>query len=152
MRKLAGMTIALLTCGCSIADSRLAMIARQKLVGLSEVEIESCLGAPDQHSSFGSTDVLTWYANSTSTSTYSGPGGGGLSFTNGGYCHVTARVEQGQVVSIRYTGENNAFAAPFAYCAPIVRSCVNNPPAAPAPPQVAPAGLPSPSPTGRGPG
>lgn len=157
MRKLGGAVVTLLACGCSIADSRLAITARQRLVGLSEVEIESCLGAPDQHSSFGSIDVLTWYANSTSTSTYSVPVVGGLGFTNGGYCHLTARVEQGQVVSIRYTGENNAFAAPFAYCAPIVRSCVNHPPSPPALPQVppavpAPAGVYSPSVRERGPG
>ncbi len=134
--------MAVLVAGCSIQDAHTAMQARRKLVGLSELQIESCLGAPDQHGSFGSTDVLTWYANSTSSSTYSVPIVGGFSFTNGGYCHLTARVEQGRVASIRYTGENNAFAAPFAYCAPIVRSCMN----IPEPPEPAPTALPGSAP------
>ncbi len=153
MRRVAWTVLVLLMAGCSLEDSHVAMRAREKLVGLSELQLESCLGAPDQHTSFGSTDVLTWYATSTSSSTYSIPIVGGVSFTNGGYCHLTAKVEQGSVVSIRYTGENNAFAAPFAYCAPIVRSCMNHPEPPPPLPQVPPAVPPAaPSPSGRGSG
>ena len=144
MRTRVWVAMALLMAGCSIQDAHTAIEARRKLVGLSELQIESCLGAPDQHSSFGSTDVLTWYAVSTSSDTLSVPIVGGLSFTNGGYCHLTARVEQGRVASIRYTGENNAFAAPFAYCAPIVRSCMNMP----EPPDPTPAALPGSGPAG----
>ena len=125
--------------GCSVADSHMAIDARTRLVGLTELQLESCLGAPDQHTSFGTTDVLTWYANSTSSSSVSVPLVGGMSFSNGGYCHLTARVDQGRVTRIRYTGENNAFVAPFAYCAPIVRSCMNNP-EPPNLPQVPPLG------------
>ena len=119
--------------GCSIQDSITAREAQTKLVGMKEVDLDSCLGSPDQHTTFGNTDVLTWYANSTSSSSASIPIVGGISFSNGGYCHLTARVVDGQVQSIRYTGENNAFAAPFAYCAPIVRSCVRTPEPLPPP-------------------
>ena len=66
---------------------------------------------------------------------------GGMGFSNGGYCHLIARVDAGRVTSIRYTGENNAFAAPFAYCAPIVRSCVDHP-EPPAPLPIVPAAVP----------
>ena len=58
-----------LTCmlgGCAFNDARTAHFAQEKLVGLSELELEECLGAPDQHSSFGATDILTYFGNSTS--------------------------------------------------------------------------------------
>jgi hypothetical protein len=59
----------LLLSGCAFKNSHVAELARSRLIGLSEVELESCIGAPDQHASFGGTDVLTYYASSTSTST-----------------------------------------------------------------------------------
>jgi len=112
-------------------------------MGLSEVDLESCLGAPDQHSSFGSTDVLTYYATSTSSDTYSIPIIGGLSFTNGGYCHATFQLQHGIVTQILYSGEKNATIAPDAYCAPIMRTCLEHlrqttPPASSAPAATAP--------------
>jgi hypothetical protein len=95
---------------------------------MQEVDLETCLGVPDQHNSFGTTDILTYYANSTSSSSFSLPIVGGIGFSNGGYCHAVVRLEAGKVVGVRYTGETSAFAAPDAYCAPIVRGCVNHPP------------------------
>ena len=143
MRRVVCLGVTLLAAGCSIADSHLAIEARKRLVGLTELQLESCLGAPDQHATFGTTDVLTWYANSTSSSSVSLPIVGGVGFSNGGYCHLTARVDQGQVTGIRYTGEDGAFAAPSAYCAPIGRSCMNNPEPPPALPQVSPVAAPT---------
>lgn len=109
---------------CALNDSRIADGAKTSLLGLSEVELESCLGVPDQHASFGSTDVLTYYATSSSSTSYSIPIVGGLGFSNGGYCHATFRVDGGRVSRITYSGEKNGTLAPNAYCAPILRSCV----------------------------
>jgi len=119
--------LALLLTACSIADSHTAERAQTSLVGLSEVDLQSCLGAPDQHSTFGSTDVLTWYATSTGDRGINitlPVIGGGFSLSGGGYCHLTARVENGTTTMIRYSGETSATFAPDAYCAPIVRSCL----------------------------
>jgi hypothetical protein len=111
---------------CAVRDSRIALAAKTQLMGLPEVTLESCLGAPDQHSSFGNIDVLTYYATSSSSDDYSIPVIGGMSFGNGGYCHATFQVTDGRVTQILYSGEKNATGAPDAYCAPIVRTCVQH--------------------------
>ncbi len=115
---------ALLT-ACAVEDSRIARRAQQNLLGLSEVDLESCIGAPDQRQSFGQTDVLTYYATSTSSISYSLPIIGGLGVTNGAYCHATFRIDNGRVTRVLYSGEKNATLAPDAYCAPITRTCLD---------------------------
>ena len=110
--------------GCALEDSRTADRAPRVLRGLSERALESCLGAPDQHASFGATDILTYYATSSSSTSYSVPIVGGLGFSNGGYCHATFTIENGAVARLLYSGEKNATLAPNAYCAPILRTCL----------------------------
>jgi hypothetical protein len=131
----------LLLCGCAVNDSHIAHEGQTQLMGLSEVDLQSCLGSPDQHSTFGSTDVLTYYAQSSSSDTWSIPLIGGFSFSNGGYCHATFQVKDGRVTQILYSGEKNATLAPDAYCAPIMRTCLEhlrtNPPS-PMPPAGSP--------------
>jgi hypothetical protein len=109
---------------CAVKDSHIAHDAQTRLMGMSEVDLEACIGAPDQHTTFGKTDILTYYATSASGDSYSIPLIGGLSFSNGGYCHATFRVSNGYVTQILYSGEKNATGAPDAYCAPIVRTCM----------------------------
>ncbi len=113
-----------LLAGCALEDSRTADRAPRALQGLSEQALESCLGAPDQHASFGTTDILTYYATSSSSTSYSVPIVGGLGFSNGGYCHATFTVENGVATRLLYSGEKNATLAPNAYCAPILRTCL----------------------------
>lgn len=120
---LPGVALFLLS-ACAVHDSRIAHEAQSRLLGMSEVDLESCLGVPDQHSSFGSTDVLTYYATSTSNDSFSVPVIGGMSFGNGGYCHATFQLKDGHVTQILYSGEKNATGAPDAYCAPIMRTCI----------------------------
>ena len=109
---------------CALQDSRVAERAQDKLLGLSEVDLESCVGVPDQHASFAGTDVLTYYATSSSSTSYSVPFVGGLALSNGGYCHATFRIDDGRVTRLLYSGEKNATLAPSSYCAPIVRTCL----------------------------
>jgi hypothetical protein len=114
----------LLLAACAVEDSHIAHEGESRLIGMAEVDLQSCLGAPDEHSTFGSTDVLTYYAPSTSTDTWSVPLVGGFAFTNGGYCHATFQIKDGRVTQILYSGEKNATLAPDAYCAPIMRTCL----------------------------
>ncbi len=114
----------LLLSSCAVHDSHIAHDAETRLLGMAEVDLESCLGVPDQHSTFGNTDILTYYATSTSSDSWSIPVIGGFSFSNGAYCHATFQVRDGRVTQILYSGEKNATMAPDAYCAPIVRTCV----------------------------
>ncbi len=136
LRRLA-LTSLVLLAGCSINDARVAGRARTTLLGMQEVDLQTCMGAPDEQSKFGNTEILTYYATSTSSTSFSIPLIGGIGTSYGGYCHTILRLENGRVVSVRYVGETNAFIAPNAYCAPTVRGCVSDPPAptpmAPAP-------------------
>ncbi|WP_419730707.1 hypothetical protein [Lichenicola sp.] len=116
--------LSMLLGGCAVEDSHIAHSAETRLIGLSEVDLEACLGVPDQHASFGTTDVLTYYATSSSSMSYSVPIVGGLGLSNGGYCHATFRVDQGRVTQLMYSGEKNATLSPDAYCAPILRTCL----------------------------
>lgn len=116
----------LLLTACAVKDSHIAHDAQTRLLGMSEVNLESCLGVPDQHSKFGTTDILTYNATSTSSDNYSLPVVGGLGFSNGGYCHATFQLKNGRVTQILYSGEKNATGAPDAYCAPILRTCLTH--------------------------
>jgi hypothetical protein len=111
--------------GCAIHDSNIAHQAQSRLLGMSEVDLESCLGGPDQHDTFGSTDILTYYAASSSSINYTIPVVGGLGMSNGAYCHATFRLDNGHVTRLLYSGEKNATLAPDAYCAPIMRTCLD---------------------------
>jgi hypothetical protein len=112
--------------GCAFEDARTARTAQRSLIGWSEVDLETCLGAPDQHSTFGDTDILTYIGNSTGNKgvNLGLPPLGGVTLGGGGYCHAIFRVKDGRVAEVRYSGETNASLAPDAYCAPIVRGCV----------------------------
>ncbi len=120
---------ALFPAGCSLQDSATARKAQTMLMGMSEPDLEACLGVPAQHSEFGNTSILTWTSTLTSSPSVSLslPVTGGLSLSGGGSCGATIRLENGRVTEVRYTGENGEPLAPNAYCAPIVRSCVQHP-------------------------
>jgi len=123
-RRFAPLLACALLAACAVHDSRIAGRAQSQLLGLSEVDLESCIGAPDERQSFGATDVLTYYATSTSSITYSVPLIGGIGFSNGAYCHATFRIDNGKVTRVLYSGEKNATLAPDAYCASISRTCL----------------------------
>ena len=121
--------LASLLSACALKDAQTANIARRVLTGWSELDLEACLGAPDEHSTLGDTDILTYYGNSTSNRSFSLglPGAFNLAGGGGGYCHAIFRVKDGRLAEVRYSGESNATLAPDAYCAPIVRGCVQHP-------------------------
>lgn len=124
--------LAVLSClltACAFKDARTAKTSQRTLIGWSELDLETCLGAPDQRSTLGDTDILTYYGNSTSNRSFSLglPGAFNLAGGGGGYCHAIFRVKDGRLAEVRYSGETNATLAPDAYCAPIVRGCVQQP-------------------------
>jgi len=124
-RRFAPLLACALLTACAVKDSRIAGRARSQLLGMSEVDLESCIGVPDERQSFGPTDVLTYYATSTSSINYSVPLVGGIGFSNGAYCHATFRIDNNRVTRVLYSGEKNATLAPDAYCASISRTCLN---------------------------
>jgi len=117
--------------GCAVADSQTAETALHRLVGWSKLAVETCLGAPAHESSTGDSDILTYGATSTDNHTISIglPFVIGISSSGGGYCTAIVRLRGGRVAEVRYIGETSAFLmASDAYCAPLVRSCVEHPP------------------------
>jgi len=140
MKALVWTVLACMVAGCAFEDARVAHAAKQRLIGWSEPDLEACLGAPDQHSTFGDTDILTYFGNSTSNKVFSlgMPFFGGLTISGGGYCHAIFRVREGRVAEVRYSGETDATLAPDAYCAPIVRGCVHQAEQPGASPSIAP--------------
>ena len=110
---------------CAVEDSDVAFEARKRLIGMNEADLETCLGSPDQHSSFGATDIITYEFASTSSTSWSLPIVQGPSFSNGGNCRMTVRFDNQVSDRIMYSGEKNATASPNSYCAPIVRSCLS---------------------------
>jgi hypothetical protein len=123
---------------CSVQDSRVARQAQSSLLGFSERDLETCLGVPNRKDRLDQTTILSYDGTSTNSGGFSVtlPVVGGLSFSGGGYCHVTVRLDNDRVTSVRYSGETSSTAAPDAYCAPVVRGCFSRspqrPPAAPA--------------------
>jgi hypothetical protein len=120
------LVLTLLMCvipGCALQDAHTASTAKRSLIGWSEVDLETCLGAPEQRSTFGDTDILTYIGNSTSNKSVNLLGV--ISLSGGGYCHAIFRAKDGRVEQVHYSGETNATLAPDAYCAPIVRGCVH---------------------------
>jgi hypothetical protein len=114
MKVFVGIILTCMLAGCAFADARIAQNARKKLVGWSEIDLESCLGAPDQRSTFGDTDILTYYGNSTTSAGVSLGlpflAGFGITGGGGGYCHATFTVKEGRVAGVQYSGETNATA------------------------------------------
>jgi hypothetical protein len=115
---------------CSVQDSRVAHRAQSSLLGFSERDLETCLGVPNRKDKLDQTTILSYDGTSTNSGGFSVtlPIVGGLSFSGGGYCHVSIRLDNDRVTSVHYSGETNSTAAPDAYCAPVVRGCFSHPP------------------------
>lgn len=139
-RPLGTLLLALTATACSVRDSHTARDAEARLVGLSGLALESCVGVPNRRDKFGQTSILSYDGSSTSTGgmSLSLPIIGTISMSGGGDCHMTVRLDEGRVTQVRYSGEIDAPMAPEAYCAPLVRSCLRSLP--PPRPPVTPTG------------
>ncbi|HLH11185.1 MAG TPA: hypothetical protein VKV77_04805 [Methylovirgula sp.] len=114
--------------GCAPIDAQIAQTARKSLVGMSELDLETCLGLPDQKVTSGKTTIYTYYVNSTRTLDLTVPVINVVSASFSGYCHATFRLENDKVTQVRYSGDTNdpVTGAKDTVCAPIVRSCVES--------------------------
>jgi hypothetical protein len=111
--------------GCAAIDERTAETAKVDLVGMSALDVQTCLGLPDQRLVTGKTTLLTYFANSTRTF---GMSAGLVSLSFGGYCHATVRIEQDRVTGVTFSGDTSSLMSHDAACAPIVRSCLRRAP------------------------
>jgi len=108
----------------SCASMQTAEIAKTSLVGLSELELETCLGLPDQKLTKGKTTLFTYAASASRTLSLSVPIVNGIGMSFGGYCRATFRLENGHVTEVNYSGDTSTYEGKDSVCAPIVHACV----------------------------
>jgi hypothetical protein len=111
--------------GCAAIDERVAQAAKVDLVGMSALDVQTCLGLPDQRLVTGRTTLLTYFANATRTF---GMSAGLVSLSFGGYCHATVRIAGDRVTGVTFSGDTSSLMSHDAACAPIVKSCLRRPP------------------------
>jgi hypothetical protein len=111
--------------GCSRGDVELAKQARTSLLGMSEVDLESCLRLPDQKVTEGKTTLFMYNANSSHSLSLTIPVIDFVGASFSGYCHATFRFEKDRVIAVHYSGDTDdpLGGGQDAVCAPIVRSC-----------------------------
>lgn len=111
--------------GCAAIDERVTQVAKVDLVGMSALDVQTCLGLPDQRLVAGKTTLLTYFASATRTF---GMSAGLVSLSFGGYCHATVRIEKDRVTGVTFSGDTSSLMSHDAACAPIVKSCLRRPP------------------------
>lgn len=114
--------------GCAYHDSSVAETAQRSLIGMPVGDLDMCAGLPTKSEQINPATQVRSYERNESTN--SGINltfpviGGGVSFGNGGYCHATFKLVNGEVTALSYAGDTSSAGLPDAVCAPIVRTCV----------------------------
>jgi hypothetical protein len=95
---------------------------------MSVSDLDMCAGLPTKTERINPATELRSYERNEATN--SGINltfpviGGGMNIGNGGYCHATFKLINGQVTDVRYAGDTTVAGAKSAVCAPIVRTCL----------------------------
>jgi hypothetical protein len=110
--------------GCANDETMIAQTARTSLVGMSELNLETCLGIPDHTVTVGKTTLFTYTSTAARTLNLSVPVVNGVGVSFGGNCRATFRLDKGHVTSVTYGGDSYGFEGPDSACASIVRGCV----------------------------
>ncbi len=96
------------------------------IVGMSELNLETCLGIPDHTVTQGKTTLFTYTSTAARTLNISVPVVNGIGVSFSGNCRATFRLDNGRVTSVGYGGDTYGFEGPDSACAAIVRGCVRN--------------------------
>jgi hypothetical protein len=115
--------LAITSSGCCYENTFKAEQARTSLVGMSELELESCVGLPDKEATKGKTTLLVYNAPNATTINLSVPIVSGLGVSMAGYCRATFRLENGQVTSVAYNGDSDPLEGEDSACGALVRAC-----------------------------
>jgi hypothetical protein len=115
--------LAIFSSGCAYENTLIAAQAKTRLVGKSELELETCLGLPDKAATKGKTTLLSYNATSARTVNLSVPIVNGVGVSIVGYCRATFRLENGRVAGVTYTGDGNPFEGRDSACGALMRAC-----------------------------
>jgi hypothetical protein len=94
--------------GYAYENTLMAEQAKTSLVGMSELELETCLGLPDKEGTKGKTTLLSYNATSARTVNLSIPIVNGIGVSLAGYCRATFRLENGRVPGGQYRRQRSA--------------------------------------------
>ena len=98
--------------------------AKTSLVGMSEFDLETCLGLPDKEATNGRTTLLSYNATSARTVNLSIPIVNGVGVSVAAYCRATFRLEKGRVASVSYTGDGDPLEGENNACGALMRACL----------------------------
>jgi hypothetical protein len=111
--------------GCAYENTLRAEKAKTRLVGLSELELETCLGPPDKEATKGTTRLLSYNAPGGSTVNLSVPIVNGAGLSMAGYCRAIFRLENDRVTNVTYTGDGDPLEGENSACGSLVRACLS---------------------------
>ncbi|MFT9068005.1 MAG: hypothetical protein ABF420_08185 [Acetobacter syzygii] len=127
LRKFASLGFLLLASACSSLPLR----AKHDLIGMDRSDLIACAGVPDNVTTLPDGEVLQWRQDQLVQGplTLKGPFSLELDLSGHGTCHFVARVKNGRVAQVEYTGPSDTLLGRYAACAPLVRACqkINNP-------------------------
>jgi hypothetical protein len=115
--------LAITLSGCGYENTFKAEQAKTSFVGMSELELESCVGLPDKEATKGKTTLLVYNAPNATTINLSVPIVNGLGVSMAGYCRATFRLENGRVTSVSYNGDSDPLEGEDSACGALVRGC-----------------------------
>jgi hypothetical protein len=120
-RKVAYCGLFLLTSACSSLPLR----AKHDLIGMGRSDLIACAGVPDNAATLPDGEVLQWRQDQQVQGplTLKGPFSLELDLSGHGTCHLVARVKNGRVAQVEYTGPSDTLLGRYAACSPLVRAC-----------------------------
>ena len=117
----AGLALACLLSSCT----NLPVRAKHDLVGMSRSDLIACAGVPDNREALQDGEVLQWRQDQQVQGpfTLKGPMSLELDLSGHGTCHFVARLRQGRVAQVEYTGPSGTLLGPYSACRPLVLAC-----------------------------
>lgn len=121
LRKFASFGLLLLASACSSLPLR----AKHDLLGMNRSDLIECAGVPDNVANLPDGEVMQWRQDQQVQGplTFKGPFSLELDLSGHGTCHFVARVRNGRITQVEYTGPSDTLLGRYAACAPLVRAC-----------------------------
>ena len=121
LRKTACSGLFLFTSACS----GLPLRAKHDMIGMDRSDLIACAGVPDNAATLPDGEVLQWRQDQQMQGplTLKGPFSLELDLSAHGTCHFVARIRNGRVAQMEYTGPSDTLLRRYAACAPLIRAC-----------------------------
>lgn len=105
--------------------SSIPVQAKHDLIGMPRSALIACAGVPDNVAALDDGEVLQWRQDQAVQGpfTIKGPFGLEVDLSGHGTCHVVARLHEGRVAQVEYTGPSSTLLGPYSACRPLVAAC-----------------------------